>query len=317
MLKFVLRRVLLGVAIMFVISILVFAATQVLPGNAALVKLGRAATPAALAAFRARFHLNQPVVQQYFSWAHDLLSGNLGTSLSTGAPVGSMIAPRLVNSLVLLLTAAVIGVPTAIAIGIISAKRRDGLFDHLMSGVTLVLAALPEFVIGVILTLLLATTVAHVFPAASLLNPQQSIWSQFNFVLLPAFTLALAIIPYVARITRASMIDVLDSDYVVMARLKGLREWRVLLRYAFPNAGGPTFQAVALMLAYLFGGVVVVETVFQYPGIGLELVSAIQNRDLPVIQVLVLLITLLYLVVSIGADLLTTIMTPRLRTQMK
>jgi peptide/nickel transport system permease protein len=135
--------------------------------------------------------------------------------------------------------------------------------------------------------------------------------------MLPAATLALAIIPYIARITRGSMIEALESDYVSMARLKGLRERRVLLHYAFPNVAGPTFQAVALMLAYLFGGVVVVETVFQYPGIGLELVSAIQNRDLPVIQVLVLLITLVYLVVSIVADLLTTLMTPRLRTQLK
>ena len=180
----------------------------------------------------------------------------------------------------------------------------------------LAIAALPEFVIGIILTLLLATNVAHVFPAASIVDPQQSIWSQLNFVWLPAITLTLASAPYIARLTRASMIEVLESDYIAMARLNGVRERRVLLRYAFPNASAPTFQAIALVLAYLLGGVVVVETVFQYPGIGLALVSAIQNRDLPVIQALVLLITFVYLIVSIGADVLTTIVTPGLRTQL-
>jgi peptide/nickel transport system permease protein len=137
-----------------------------------------------------------------------------------------------------------------------------------------------------------------------------------NLVVLPALTLVLAITPYIARMSRATMVEVLESDYVAMARLKGLSERRILLRYAFPNASAPTFQAIALTLAYLLGGVVVVETVFQYPGIGLALVDAIQNRDLPVIQAIVLLITLVYLVVSLGADVLTTLMSPRLRTQL-
>jgi peptide/nickel transport system permease protein len=316
-LKFTFRRILLGVVIMFVVSLLVFVATQALPGDAAVAKLGRGATPVALAAFRAHFHLTEPVIEQYFSWLGDLLRGKLGVSLSAPVSVGTLIRQRIGNSFVLLLVAACIGIPIALALGIISARRRDSVFDHTASLTLLALAALPEFVIGIILTLLLATNVTHVFPPASLLNPQQSIWSQLRLVLLPALTLALAIIPYIARMTRGSMIEVLESDYVAMARLKGVRERRVLLRYAFPNASAPTFQAIALTLAYLIGGVVVVETVFQYPGIGLALVSAIQNRDLPVIQALVLLITLVYLAVSIGADVLTTLATPRLRTQLK
>lgn len=315
--KLVLRRLLLGIVIMFVISILVFTATQALPGDAAVAKLGRAATPAALAAFRENFHLDEPLIQQYFAWLGDLLHGELGVSLTSPLPVSDLISDRIANSLVLLLVAGLIGIPISVALGILSARRRDGVFDHTSSLVLLALAALPEFVIGIILTLLLATNVAHVFPATSILDPDQSIWSQLEFVWLPAITLALAVAPYIARMTRASMIEVLESDYVAMARLKGLNERRVLLRYAFPNASGPTFQAVALCLAYLLGGAVVVETVFQYPGIGLALVTAIQNRDLPVIQALVLLITLVYLVVSIGADLLTTVLTPRLRTQLK
>jgi len=313
----VLRRIVLGVVIMFVISILVFVATQALPGDAAVAKLGRAATPVALAAFRAHYHLSEPAIEQYFSWLGDLLQGKLGYSLSAPESVTTLIGQRIGNSVVLLLFASLIGIPIAIALGIVSAKRRDGVFDHATSFAILGLAGLPEFVIGISLTLLLATNVVHILPATSLLNPQQSIWSQLKLVLLPAFTLAIAIAPYIVRMTRASMIEALESDYVAMARLKGVRERRVLLRYAFPNASAPTFQAIALSLAYLMGGAVVVETVFQYPGVGLALVSAIQNRDLPTIQALVLLITLVYLTVSIAADVLTTIMTPRLRTQMK
>lgn len=315
-LKFVLRRALLGVVIMVVISILVFLATQALPGDAAVAKLGRSGTPEALAAFRKQYGLGQGVFQQYFTWLGNFVSGHLGISLTTSAPVGTLIDQRIGNSLVLLFVGGVIGIPISVLLGVYAARRRDGVFDHSSGVVLLALAALPEFVIGIVLTLLLATQVFNVLPAASLLDAQQSIWSQMKLVLLPALTLAVTIIPYIARITRASMIEALESDYVVMARLKGLSERRVLFRYAFPNASGPTFQAIALVLAYMIGGVVVVETVFQFPGIGLALVQAIQSRDLPVIQALVLLITLVYLVVSIGADVLTTMMAPRLRTQL-
>lgn len=302
---------------MFVISILVFLATQVVPGDAAVAKLGRGATPAALAAFRNHYHLNEPVPQQYVSWLGDLLQGNFGYSLISSEAVSALIDQRIGNSLVLLLFASLIGIPVAVVLGIITARRRDSVFDHATSMILLAVAGLPEFVIGIVLILLLATNVVHVFPPASLLNPSESIWVQLKLVLLPALTLAIVIVPYIARLTRASMIEVLESDYVAMARLNGISETRVLFRYAFPNASGPTFQAIALSLAYLLGGVVVVETVFQYPGIGLALISAIQNRDLPVIQALVLLITLGYLVVSISADVLTTLMTPRLRTQLR
>lgn len=314
--RFVLRRALLGVLVTLVISILVFLATQALPGDAAVAKLGRAKTPEALAAFRDQYQLDQGVFAQYLAWLGHLVRGDLGVSLSSSLPVGTLIDQRIGNSLVLLLVGGVVGIPTAVLLGIVAARRRDGVFDHGSSVALLALAALPEFVVGIVLTLLLATQVSHVLPAASLLDADRSIWGQLRLVLLPALTLAFAIVPYIARMTRASMIEALESEYVAMARLKGLSERRVLLRYAFPNASGPTFQAIALVLAYMIGGVVVVETVFQFPGIGLTLVQAVQSRDLPVIQALVLLITLVYLVVSVGADVLTTIMAPRLRTQL-
>lgn len=302
---------------MFVVSILVFLATQALPGDAAVAKLGRNATPEALEAFRAQFDLDKPLLAQYFAWVGDLVQGDFGQSLASSVSVSSLIGQRISNSLVLMLVAAAIGIPLGLGVGLLSATKRDGAFDHATSLSTLALAAVPEFVIGIALIVLLATNVWHVFPAASILDPEQSPWSQMKFVFLPALTLALAIAPYIARMVRASVIEVLESDYVAMARLKGLSERRVVLRHAFVNAAGPTLQVIALVLAYLAGGVVVVETVFQYPGIGLALVNAIQNRDLPVVQALVLLIALVYTVVNIGADVLTTLVSPRLRTQLK
>jgi peptide/nickel transport system permease protein len=315
--KFVLRRLALGVAILLVVSILVFLATQAIPGNAAVAKLGRTATPEALAAFRARYHLDRSLPVQYVTWLGDLVRGNLGVSLETSEPVGDLIGSHIGDSLLLLLVASVIGIPIAIGIAILSAMRRDSAFDHASSIVTLALAGLPDFVIAIGLTVLLATNVLHLLPAASLINTNESIWKQLNLVLLPAFTLAAVVAPYIARVLRASMVEVLESDYVAMARLKGVRERRVIVRHALVNAWGPTLQAIALTLAYLMGSVVVVETVFQYPGIGLALDNAITNRDLPTIQALVLVIATFYVLVTIIADLLTTLVTPRLRTQLR
>jgi peptide/nickel transport system permease protein len=172
-------------------------------------------------------------------------------------------------------------------------------------------------VVAVGVVLLLATNVLHVFPAASLLNPQQSVWSQLHFVWAPAITLALICIPYVARMVRQSTIEVLESDYVAMARLKGVRERRVIWRHALVNGAGPTVQAIGLTLGYLAGSTLVVETVFQYPGIGLALYNAVQNRDLPVVQALVLLIAVAYILINITTDLVTILISPRLRTELR
>jgi peptide/nickel transport system permease protein len=315
--RFVVRRVVLGGAVLLAVSIVVFAATQALPGDAAIARLGRNSTPAALDAFRAHFHLDEPIGTQYLLWLGEILRGHLGTSLATSEPVSTLIHQRGANTLALLLCASVMGIPVALMLGIVAAIRRDGVFDHVTTVVLLVLAAVPEFVLGIGLIVLFATNLFHVFPPASLLDPQHSIWSQVKFVVLPAVVLALVITPYIARMIRASMVEVLESEYVAMARLKGLAERRVILRHAVVNAAPPTIQAVALTFGYLAGGVVVVETVFQYPGVGLALVGAIENRDLPVIQALVLLIAFVYTLVNIAADLLTTVVSPRLRTALK
>jgi peptide/nickel transport system permease protein len=177
----------------------------------------------------------------------------------------------------------------------------------------LVISALPEFVVGILLVALLATNVFQIFPAVSPLDPSQSVFQQLNLLIMPTLTLILILLPYVARTVRACMIEALDSDYVTMARLKGLSERRVIFRHALPNVAGPTVQVVAQTLAYLAGGIVVVETVFQYPGIGLAFVSSIQSRDIPVIQALAMLLAAFYVTVNIIADVGTTVLTPTLR----
>lgn len=314
MARFMIRRILLGVLTLLAVSLIVFMATQALPGDAAVQKLARAQTPQALAALRAHFHLNEPLFAQYFLWLGNFIRGDFGTSFLQSVPVTQVISSALGNTVVLALYAAVIGLPLAFVIGIVSAVKRDRTFDNLSTVGLLVLAALPEFVLGILLILLFSTSVFRIFPAVSILNPAQSTFTQFNLVILPAVTLALAIAPYVGRMIRASMIEVLESDYVSMARLKGVKEWRVVLRHALVNGAGPSIQATAIALAYLAGGVVVVESVFRYPGLGSELVSAVQGRDIPVVQAIVLIFAAFYVVVNILADLVTVLITPRLRT---
>ena len=315
---FVLRRVLLGLLTLFLVSIVVFAATQTLPGDAARAFLGRNATPESLATLRKQLHLNEPVVSQYLHWLGGIFRGDLGNSL-TGSqqPVTSVIGARIENSGVLMLIAAVISVPLSIALGAIAARRRDGVFDHTTSIVLLALAALPEFVTAILLVVLLGTSLFHFLPAVSLIPPDDAPWQHLKELVLPVSALVFAVCPYIARIMRASMVEVLESDYVEMARLKGLREQTVLWRHALPNGIAPAIQVIALNLAYLAGGIVVVEFVFAYPGIGSAFVGAVHNRDLPTVQALGILIAAAYVFLNVAADVATILVSPRLRTSLK
>jgi len=305
----------LGIVVLVLVSIVVFAATQAL-GDPARAILGRSATPASLAALREQLHLNQPVVAQYLTWAGGLLHGDAGNSLAAQEPVTKLIGDRIVNSAILVLCAGLISIPLSVAIGSYAALRRDRTFDVATSLSTLVFAALPEFVVGVSLVVIFATTVLHVLPAVSLIPPGGRPWDNPVALVLPTLTLVLAVTPYVARIMRASMIEVLESDYVEMARLKGLPERVVITRHALPNALGPTFQVIALNLAYLAGGIIVVEYVFNYAGIGGALRDAVSNHDLPVIQALAMLIAGLYVALNLLADIATIMVTPKLRTRL-
>jgi peptide/nickel transport system permease protein len=313
---FIIRRVLLGVLVLVLVSVVVFAATQALPGDPARAILGRTATPASLKALRDQLHLNRPVLTQYTSWITGLLHGDLGTSLAAREPVATYLHDRLINSAFLVVVAGLISIPLSIAIGAYAALRRDGVFDATSSIGTLLLAALPEFVVGVTLVVLFATTVFHVLPGIAYLAPGARPWDHPKEMLLPILTLVIAVTPYVARIMRASMVEVLESEYVEMARLKGVPERVVIIRHALPNALGPTFQVIAINLAYLAGGVIVVEYVFNYAGIGGALQNAVATRDLPVVQALAMLIAALYVVLNMLADIATILVTPRLRTRL-
>ena len=313
---FILRRLLLGVVVLILVSILVFLATQALPGDPARAILGRQATPASLAALRRQLNLDRPVIDQYWTWVTGLLHGNLGKSLAAQEPVTTLLGPRLVNSAVLVALAAILSIPLSIAIGAWAAFRREKVFDTTSSNLMLVLAALPEFVVGLVLVILFATTVSHILPSISIVPPGSHPWNNWLALVLPTMTLVIAVAPYVARIMRASMIEVLESDYIEMARLKGLPERTVLVRHALPNALGPVFQVIALNLAYLAGGIIVIEYVFQYTGIGGAVQQAVVNHDLPVIQALAMLIAALYVVLNLLADVATILVTPKLRTRL-
>jgi peptide/nickel transport system permease protein len=314
--RFILRRALTSVVVLAAVSVVVFAATEALPGDPAQAILGRSASPQALAALRRQLHLNQPVVQQYLTWIGGVLHGQLGMSLAAQEPVTRLLGDRLVNSAFLVLAAALVSIPLSVFIGCYAAWRRDRAFDVGSSILLLILAGLPEFVVGVLAIVFLATSVLHVLPAISYLAPGQRPWGNLRGLVLPVTTLVIAVAPYVARVMRASMVEVLESDYVEMARLKGLPERTVLIRHALPNALGPTFQVIALNLAYLAGGIVVVEYVFAFPGIGSALQSAVVAHDLPVVQVLALLIAGVYVVANLAADVATILVTPRMRSQL-
>ena len=312
--RFLIRRILLGLLTLLLVSIVVFAATQALPGNAARAILGRNATPARLAALSQQLHLDRSVFSQYFSWLGGVIHGNFGTSAATQAPVSHLISGRILDTAFLVLVSGIIAIPLSIGLGVLMAVRRDKPTDHVASITTLALAALPEFVIGIGLILLFATNVTHALPAVSIIPPGEHAWNVPKEVILPAATLIIAVTPYIARIMRASMVEVLESDYVTMARLKGLSNRTVIWRHAVPNAIVPAIQVSALQLAYMAGGVVVVEVVFGFPGIGSALVDAVGNRDIPEVQALAIIIAAVYVVVNLIADILTILVTPRLRT---
>jgi peptide/nickel transport system permease protein len=313
---FILRRLLLGILVLILVSVLVFLATQALPGDPARAILGRNANPASLAALRHQLHLDRPVADQYLTWVTGLLHGNLGTSLEAQEPVSTLLAPKLVNSAVLVALAAILSIPLSIAIGAWAALKREKVFDQTSSNLLLLLAALPEFVVALVLVILFATTVSHVLPAISTVPPGSRPWNNWVALILPTLTLVIAVAPYVSRIMRASMIEVLESDYVEMARLKGLPERTVLVRHALPNALGPVFQVIALNLAYLAGGIIFIEFVFNYSGIGGAIQEAVVNHDLPVVQALAMLIAAVYVILNLLADVATILVTPRLRTRL-
>jgi peptide/nickel transport system permease protein len=311
-LSLLLNRAGWGVFSVLVVSVIVYASTLVLPGDAAQAILGQQATPERLEVLREQLGLDQSAWAGFVHWFTGIFRGDFGTSLSTRQPVTELLGPKLLNSAALVLVAAVVSTALGVALGALTASRRDGVLDHVLGIVALVASAMPEYIVGVFVVLFLAVDL-HAFPAISVLAPGQHIWDEPSKMVLPVLTLTIVVVPYILRMCRGSVIEALDSDYAEVARLKGVGGRRLLYRHALPNALAPTVQVIGLSLIYLAGGIVLVETVFQFPGLGLALVDAITARDVPVIQALVLLLSTCYVVLNILADVAVLLVTPRRR----
>jgi peptide/nickel transport system permease protein len=306
-------RSLLAVVTLFAVSVIVFLATEVLPGNAALAALGHSAPQSSINALARRLHLNEPVYQQYWHWLSSAIRGNFGTSLVNGRTVTSYVGPMLANSAVLVGITAVLAVLVGLLTGAAAALWRDGPADHIMSVLALAASALPEFVVGIFVVLIFSIDVFHWFPAVSLLQPGQHIWEHPNLMILPILTLLIVVVPYIFRMTRATTIEALASEYSEVATLKGVPRRRVLVQHAMPNAMAPIVQVIGLNILYLSGGIVLVEEVFNFPGVGEGLVNAVSDRDIPTIQCIVLVLAVVYVVVNIATDLIVLLVSPRRR----
>lgn len=306
-------RILLSLLTLLIVSLIVFAVLEILPGDVATRILGRDATPEALELLRLKLGLNDPPPLRYLHWLGGLLSGDLGQSLVSSRPVDEILAPRIYNTVLLSAYAFLIYLPLTLLPALVQAIRRDRPVDHGLSVLTLVLLSMPDFLLATIL-LFTFVVLVPILPAISLVDHSSSALDYLRAMTLPAVTLAVIMAVYAVRMLRDNLIEVLDSDYVRMAELKGLSPRRVLLRHALPNALVPTLNVTALNLAYLVGGVVVVEKVFSYPGFGSLLVDSLQLRDLPVIETTVMIAALVYVAANLIADVAAILLNPRLRT---
>ena len=304
------KRLALGLLTLFIVSVLIFLATELLPGDFAQEFLGQSATPETVAAIRRELGLDQPMVTRYFDWLGGVVTGDFGNSLSNRRPVADLIATRLGNTLFLALYAAAIAVPLSLILGILVALFRNSMFDRIANVSALTAISFPEFFVAYILILWLAQT--GVFPSMARI-PATAGWGEILYrTFLPALTLTLVVTAHMMRMTRAAIINLLASPYIEMARLKGMNPMRVIVKHALPNALAPIINVIALNLAYLITGVVVVEVVFVYPGLGQLMVDSVASRDMPVVQAVALIFASAYVLLNLLADVLSTLSNPRL-----
>lgn len=309
-----LTRLVSGALVVFVISLIVFIATQALPSDPARVILGPEAPEATVQILREQLGLNDPILVQYWHWLSQLLQGNFGRSIDSNVPVLQIIQNYFGNTVALTSLVIVITVPLSVVLGVWLSLRRDSKLDRIIVSSSILFKAVPGFVIAIWLMMFFSTSVLHILPAASLLIPNESPYSQLEFLVLPILTLALSLIPYLMRLVRGSMIDALESEYVTSARLRGIPERRIIWKHVLPNALVPVVQGTALTIRVLLSGALIIEVVFSYPGIGNALNAAIEMRDIPTIQAIVLLLTICVVAVNLIADLITTLLTPKIRT---
>ncbi|WOI57583.1 ABC transporter permease [Palleronia sp. LCG004] len=314
LLTMTLQRLAMGLLTLFAITLLIFFAIELLPGDLAEEVLGQSATPETVVAFRAELGLDQPPVQRYLSWLGGIVQGDLGTSLANGREIAGLLAGRLGNTLFLAAYAAAIAVPLALVLGLLAALYRGSWFDRAVNVTTLSSISFPEYFIAYILMLFLSVKWG-LFPSIADIGPDAGLGTMLYRTFLPALTLVLVVTAHMMRMTRAAIINLLAQPYIEMARLKGASPMRVVLRHALPNALAPIINVVALNLAYLVTGVVIVEVVFVYPGLGQLMVDSVTTRDIPLVQACCLIFAGIYILLNLCADLLAIATNPRLMSR--
>lgn len=308
----ILKRLGLGLLTLLIISVLIFGAVELLPGDIAQAVLGQGATAENIAAMREQLGLNRPAPVRYFEWLSNAVTGDFGTSLVSGDPVTSTISTRFANTLFLALYAAAIAVPIAITLGVLVALFRNTLFDRIANVLTLTSISSPEFFLGYILILYFSVKTGW-FPAIAKVSEGMPLLERMESTFLPALTMVLVVVAHMMRMTRAAIINLLASPYIEMARLKGAPSWKVIVKHALPNSWAPIINVVALNLAYLITGVVLVEVVFVYPGIGQLLVDSVTKRDFPIVQACCLIFAATFILLNLAADVGAILTNPRLR----
>jgi peptide/nickel transport system permease protein len=311
-LSLVLGRLLVALVTLVIVSFTIFFATALLPGDVVEILLGQAATPEAVAGLRTAMHLDDPAILRFFHWLGGLATGDLGISYANNMPVAELIGGRFLNTLQLAAVTALFAVPLALTLGITAAVLRGSLYDRIVTVATIAVVSVPEFMVATLAVLIFAVWLKWL-PALSFANDVQSFGELLRVFAMPVITLTFVISAQMIRMTRAAVVDTLSTPYVEMALLKGASRRRLVLRHALPNAVGPIVNAVALSLSYLLGGVIIVETIFNYPGIAKLMVDAVATRDLPLIQTCAMIFCFGYLILVTTADIIAIISNPRLR----
>lgn len=313
MLALIGRRLVFALVTLSIVSVVVFTAVEMLPGDMATAYLGRDATEENLAVLREEFDLNRPAYVRFADWLANALQGDLGMSMARREAINDLIGIRLRNTLLLGISASLVGIPLAILLGVVAGLTRDRWPDIVVSMMAIFGMTLPEYVTATFLIFVFAIQLQW-FPAVTTVAPDAPIMEMLPNIVLPIVTLTLVMMAHILRLVRTSMIDVMISDYVQMARLKGVPYMRVVFYHALPNAMLPTINIVALTIAWLLGGVLIIEFVFNYPGIGRLMITGIYDRDLLLVQGIAIVLAAMYVFVNLIADLLTLVLNPRLRT---
>lgn len=309
--RLIFQRLALGLVTLFVVSIVIFISVEMLPGDFAQAILGQSATEETLQAYRDELGLERPAMYRYMDWLQGVLQGDFGTSLANSQPISELLAARLGNTLFLAAMTACIAIPLALTLGVLAALFRNSIFDRMISMSTLTSISFPEFFVAYVLILFLAIKF-QVFPALANIGADASLAERVYNSVLPALTLTLVVTAHMMRMTRASIINLLALPYVEMARLKGATPSRVILHHALPNAVAPIVNVVAMNLGYLITGVVIVEVIFVYPGLGQLMVDSVTRRDLPVVQAACLVFAGTFIVLNLIADVIAIMSNPRL-----